>query len=216
MYTPKSTRKLAGTIRHRLMLSIELFRHSDQQFLQRVLAFAEGIYDKKYRKPTKSYPERGVPLVVHPMRVALILIEELEFKDLGAVSGSILHDVIETERDKVTIADIEKNFGRPIAMLVSILTKPAIEPDDSDDERVQKLATYHKRLEQASVLSKLVKLADRLDTIREAPDWLNKDEQRRYLDETRAIFIPIAEGVDTYLLDEITVACDALEAALGK
>ncbi len=179
----------------------------------KALSFSESTYDKQYRRPTKSF-SKGVPFIVHPMRVALILIEEIEMRDIGAIASALLHDVVETHRSTIGIADLEKQFGRPIAMLVSILTKPAVEAD-TEEEREHKLQIYYKRLEQASILSKVVKLADRLDTVREAPDWINRDEQSRYLEETRSIFLPLAEQSDTYLLEELCLACEQLEAAIN-
>lgn len=181
----------------------------------KALAFIEEHYDK-YRKKTRSFPERGIPLITHPMRVALVLIEELELKDTGAIIAALLHELVEWKRDKITIADIERNFGRPIAMLVSILTKPPIDDNASEEERTQKLNTYYRRIEQASIVSKLVKLSDRLDSVREAPDWLELDRQKNYLEETKAIYIPLAEDTDSYLHEELLAAVETLEMALSK
>lgn len=181
----------------------------------KALAFIEEHYDK-YRKKTRSFPERGIPLITHPMRVALVLIEELELKDTGAIIAALLHELVEWKRDKITIADIERNFGRPIAMLVSILTKPPIDDNASEEERTQKLNTYYRRIEQASIVSKLVKLSDRLDSVREAPEWLELDRQNKYLEETKAIYIPLAEDTDSYLHEELLAAVETLEMALSK
>jgi len=213
--TPQSAGKFTGQIRHRLVLAVDDLRIQDRNIILRALTYAEEHYDK-YRKITRSFPERGIPLIVHPMRVALILINELELKDVGAVTSALLHELVEWKREKLTIADIERAFGRPIAMLVSILTKPQIEPDASDEEKVQKLNTYYRRLEQASVISKLVKLADRLDSVREAPDWIDVERQKAYLEETKNIYIPIAEATDSYLHEELLVAIETLEEAINN
>jgi (p)ppGpp synthase/HD superfamily hydrolase len=213
--TPQSGRQIAGAIRHRLVLSVDDLKIQDRNLILKALAFVEEHYDK-YRKKTRSFPERGIPLVTHPMRVALVLIEELELKDTGAITAALLHELVEWKRDKVTIADIERNFGRPIAMLVSILTKPPIDETADAEERVQKLNTYYRRIEQASVVSKLVKLSDRLDSVREAPDWIELDRQKKYLEETKAIYIPIAEETDSYLHEELLAACETLEMAINN
>lgn len=213
--TPQSGRKIAGAIRHRLVLSVDELKIQDRNMILKALAFIEEHYDK-YRKKTRSFPERGIPLITHPMRVALVLIEELELKDTGAIIAALLHELVEWKRDKITIADIERNFGRPIAMLVSILTKPPIDDNASEEERTQKLNTYYRRIEQASIVSKLVKLSDRLDSVREAPEWLELDRQKNYLEETKAIYIPLAEDTDSYLHEELLAAVETLEMALSK
>lgn len=196
-------------------MNVDELKIQDRNLVMKALIFIEEQYDK-YRKKTKSFPDRGIPLITHPMRVALVLLEELELKDTGAITAALLHELVEWKRDKVTIADIERNFGRPIAMLVSILTKPPIEDDASEEERAQKLATYYRRIEQASVVSKLVKLCDRLDSVREAPEWLELDRQKRYLEETKTIYIPIAEETDSYLHEELLAAVEQLEMAIAN
>lgn len=211
--TPKSAREVTGSIRHRLVLAVDDFRMQDRAVILKALTFIEGYYDK-YRKKTKTFPDRGIHLIAHPMRVALILINEIEIKDPGAISASLLHEIVEWKRDKVSIADIERMFGRPIAMLVSILTKPPVDKNATPEDHIQRLNTYYRRIEQASVVSKLVKLCDRLDSVREAPDWLDTEKQKQYLEETKTIYLPIAEASDSYLHEELLAAIEILELSL--
>jgi (p)ppGpp synthase/HD superfamily hydrolase len=185
----KSPRKLAGSIRHRLMLLVDEFAPSDRIFFQNALALAEEAHQKQYRRPMNTY-YKPVPYIVHPMRVVLILLEELEIKDMICLTAAMLHDVIEADREKYTVAEMESKFGRPIAMMCSILTKPEIDDFDSEEEADAKLATYYKRLEQASVSARLVKLADRLDSMRESLEWSDRETQERYLEETRSAYVP--------------------------
>jgi (p)ppGpp synthase/HD superfamily hydrolase len=213
--TPQSARQIAGALRHRLVSSVDELRINERNVILKALTFAEEHYHQ-YRKKTRSFPDRGVLLITHPMRVALILIEELELKDTGAITSALLHELVEWKREQVSIADIERGFGRPIAMLVSILTKPPIDSDASAEEKVQKLNTYYRRIEKASVVSKLVKLADRLDSVREAPEWLELERQKQYLEETKTIYLPIAEETDAYLHEELLTAVEFLEAAINK
>ncbi|MDZ4837633.1 MAG: HD domain-containing protein [Candidatus Melainabacteria bacterium] len=213
--TPQSASEVTASIRHRLVLAVDNLKMQDRAIILKALTFIEGHYDK-YRRKTKTFPDRGIHLIAHPMRVALILINEIEIKDTGAISAALLHELVEWKRDKVSIADIERLFGRPIAMLVSILTKPPVEKDATGEERVQRLNTYYRRIEQASVVSKLVKLCDRLDSVREAPDWIDSEKQRQYLEETKGIYLPIAEASDSYLHEELLTAVEALEQSLNK
>jgi len=206
--------KLAGQLRHRLLLSIEQFQVLDKVMLGKALATAEEMHRSQFRKANKENPQQGAPYIVHPMRVALIIVEELELKEPLAIATALLHDSVEMSGGKLSISQVEESFGRPIAMMVSILTKPSLKPDTPFVEREQKLKIYRERISHASVETKLVKLADRLDNLRDSQDILDKGFQMRYLKETRDFYLPMAEFTDPYLQDEMLVACDNLEKAI--
>lgn len=214
MSDPKQKSKLTGTVRHRLMLIVDDFKQTEKKILEKAIAFAEEAHQKQFLRPTKDKPDKGEPYIVHPMRVALILLEEVEIKDVIAVTSALLHDVIEAKRDSISVSDIEREFGRPIAMLVSILTKPPMPPYIEEAEKQSRLVMYHKRVEQATVMVRIVKLADRLDSVRHAPDWADRAEKEAYLAETREFYIPLAEKSDDYLHEELLSACEQLELDL--
>jgi len=182
--------------------------------LGKALATAEEMHRTQFRKANKENPQQGAPYIVHPMRVALIIVEELELKEPLAIATALLHDSVEMSGGKLSISQVEESFGRPIAMMVSILTKPSLKPDTPFVEREQKLKIYRERISHASVETKLVKLADRLDNLRDSQDILDKGFQMRYLKETRDFYLPMAEFTDPYLQDEMLVACDNLEKAI--
>ena len=209
---PQPTGKLlAGSIRHRLLLSIDPFKVQDKVMLGRALTLAEEVHVDELRKPARYTPNQPAPYIVHPMRVAMIIVDELELKEPVAVAAALLHDVVESSRGRVSIGTIEENFGRAIAMMVSILSKPQISSQATQIERDQKLNTYHDRISHSSVETKLVKLASRLDNVREARELADKRLQQAYLDETRKVFVPIAENTDNYLHDELIIHCQRLE-----
>ncbi|MBZ0185866.1 MAG: HD domain-containing protein, partial [Candidatus Obscuribacterales bacterium] len=130
-----SKRKIVGTLRHRLVLLIDQYKPSERQLLQNALSRAEEIHEDQYRRAIIVSVKRGLPYIAHPMRVALIIMEELEVKDIVAIAGALLHDVVEAKRKKISIADIEKDFGRSIAMMVSILTRPEVEAAATEEEK---------------------------------------------------------------------------------
>lgn len=203
---------LRGELRHRLMLRVDDLQHPKRVLLTRALALAETIHEGQFRKPSKQDPDLREPYIVHPMRVALILFEELGLKDTEAICAAILHDVVEDSNGRVTTSDLERKFGRIIALMVSVLTKPA--PDKKIPREAQ-LKTYHERIAQAAVPTRLVKLADRLDNMRECLTCNDLVFQQRYLVETRTEYLPIAEATDGYLHEELTSLCDALEELLA-
>ena len=212
--TSQPINKMAGQLRHRLLLAIEQFQVLDKVMLGKALATAEEIHAAQFRKASKQSPQQGAPYICHPMRVALIIVEELELKEPLAIATALLHDSVEMSNGKLTIGRVEEVFGRPIAMMVSILTKPSLKPDTPFVEREQKLKIYRERISHASVETKLVKLADRLDNLRDSIDILDKGFQMRYLKETRDFYLPMADFTDPYLYDEMGIACERLENAI--
>jgi guanosine-3',5'-bis(diphosphate) 3'-pyrophosphohydrolase len=212
--TSQPANMLAGQLRHRLLLSIEQFPVLDKVMLGKALATAEEVHRGQFRKANKENPKQGAPYIVHPMRVALVIVEELGLKEPLAVATALLHDSVEMSNGKLIISHVEETFGRPIAMMVSILTKPPLRADTPFVEREQKLKIYRERVSHASVETKLVKLADRLDNLRDSENILDKGFQMRYLKETRDFYLPMADCTDPYLVDEIVLACDRLEKAI--
>ena len=216
MQSPLSPSEYAGELRHRLVFILEDLKQADKAMIQKALGLAEEIHAGQHRDLTKDFPSKGALYVVHPIRVALIILEELELKDPVAISSALLHDVIEAKRNKISVGDIEKYFGRSVAMMVSILTKPEIDEADEDDTIKLKQNMYLKRIEQASVVTRLVKLSDRLDTVREASRWLNEDRMVTYLQETKEFYLPMAENSDSYLHDELLQAIEDLETRIAE
>jgi len=212
--TSQPLNKLAGQLRHRLLLSIEQFQVLDKVMLGKALATSEEVHRSQFRKANKENPQQGAPYIVHPMRVALVIVEELGLKEPLAIASALLHDSVEMSGGKLSIGNVEESFGRPIAMMVSILTKPPLKADTPFIEREQKLKIYRERVSHASVETKLVKLADRLDNVRDSQDILDKGFQMRYLKETRDFYLPMAESTDPYLYEEMEAACDRLENAI--
>jgi (p)ppGpp synthase/HD superfamily hydrolase len=202
--------KIAGTIRHKLLLEIDLLKAPSRIQINDALALAEKIHEGTFRRPSKT--DAATPYIVHPMRVALILLQELQMKDPEAIMGALLHDVVEESDRSVSISELEKRFGRAVALMVSILTKPVSNENMPPD---QLLYFYHARIKGANLQTRLVKLADRLDNVREAADSVDTQFQERYLKETKEFFLPFAEDTDRYLYKELLAACSKLESALG-
>ncbi|HEY9715494.1 MAG TPA: HD domain-containing protein, partial [Chroococcales cyanobacterium] len=154
-----------GIIRHRLMLALEDLTHPDQLLVTRALKLAEEVHARQYRRPLKIDPLLKIAYINHPMRVALILIEEMQQKNPDLIAAALLHDVVEDSNGKVTTAMLEQEFGRTVALMVSVLTKP---PVDKKIPRAKQLETYHERVVNANSQTRLIKLCDRTDNMREA------------------------------------------------
>src|SRR5579871_1517101 len=129
----------------------------------------------------------GDPYFSHPLEVAAIL-TDLKLDD-ATIAAALLHDTIEDT--KATRAQIEKQFGKDISVLVEGLTK------------LKKLDLVSQRAEQAENLRKLllaiaddvrvllVKLADRLHNMRTLK-WRPPEARRTTAEETLDIYAPLA------------------------
>lgn len=132
----------------------------------------------------------GEPYIIHPMSVSKILIENN--MDYATIIAGLLHDVVEDT--EITLNDIKAKFGETVASLVDGVTKIS---DFSFNDKKLSEAENMKRLLIAmgnDVRVIFIKLADRLHNMRTI-EFLKRDRQIRMAEETKEIFIPIAERI---------------------
>lgn len=108
----------------------------------------------------------GDPYIIHPLRVANILIENLPTLNpttkYNIISAAILHNVL---RDTdCTVDEIEKEFRRDITDIVSELTVP--KNLGTEDVKFWQLGKFPYMSEEAQI----VKLADNIDNLIDTPD----------------------------------------------
>jgi GTP pyrophosphokinase len=130
----------------------------------------------------------GEPFVTHCVEVAKIL-AELQLDSVTVACG-LIHDVVEDTR--ITVGDVEREFGKEIASIVDGLTKIAKLPTGGTKEERQ-VESYRKLLlsiaKDARVI--IVKLADRLHNMRTL-DPLPEEKRKRIAAETRDLYAPLA------------------------
>ena len=160
---------------------------------------AENVHQFQYRND-------GTPYFWHPTRVARILIVELKITDPDLVISALLHDTLE-DSDILNPAVLEHNFGPWVAFLVETLTKEIRVKDGPLREKIDR--EYVERLMKSPEECRLIKLADRLDTMR-CLEFNLKSNPFKYVKETSEHYMPMAEGSpDTrlhYLLCELQQA----------
>jgi len=152
----------------------------DQELLVRAYRFSERAHIGQKRLSGENF-------VSHCVEVAKIL------ADLGldtvTVASGLIHDVVEDT--KVSVGEIEVEFGTEIGQIVDGLTKIGHLPLNSSQER--QVENYRKLLlsiaKDARVI--LIKLADRLHNMRTL-DYLPAEKRRRIAQETRDLYAPLA------------------------
>jgi (p)ppGpp synthase/HD superfamily hydrolase len=150
----------------------------DAPLLERVLGAAWRAHDGQKRKS-------GAPYIVHPIRVAVCVAEELRSRETDLVAAALLHDCVEDT--PLTLDGVEALAGPRVRALVDLLTKPAIE-DKKELDRV-----YFARLRAGDAGASLVKCADRIDNLRDmAGSGWSDAKKRSYIAEARDKILPVA------------------------
>jgi guanosine-3',5'-bis(diphosphate) 3'-pyrophosphohydrolase len=116
------------------------------------------------------------------------ILAELQL-DSATVAAGLIHDVIEDT--SVDRAEVEREFGEEMALIVDGLTKIGHLPMHSTEER--QVVNYRKLLVSIArdVRVIIIKLADRLHNMRTL-DSLPEDKQRRIAQETMDLYAPLA------------------------
>jgi GTP diphosphokinase / guanosine-3',5'-bis(diphosphate) 3'-diphosphatase len=158
----------------------ELSERLDADLLARAFRFSQKAHSGQKRLSGEDY-------VTHCVEVAKIL-ADLQL-DTVTVACGLIHDVVEDT--DVTVADVEREFGKEMAAIVDGLTKIASLPIGSSQER--QVENYRKLLlsiaKDARVI--LIKLADRLHNMRTL-DYLPVPKRQRIAQETRDLYAPLA------------------------
>ncbi len=158
----------------------KLVERLDTALLIRAYRFSEKAHEGQMRRS-------GEPYVTHLVAVARIL-AELGLDSVTIASG-LMHDAVEDTA--VTVADVEREFGREVAQIVDGLSKIGSLTFTSPQER--QVENYRKLLlsvaKDARVI--IIKLADRLHNMRTL-DWMPEEKQRRIALETRDLYAPLA------------------------
>jgi GTP pyrophosphokinase len=136
--------------------------------------------------------DEGTPYIVHPIRVAVCLVDELGLNSTKLICAALLHDVIEDSA--VTREDISEWFNDEIAEIVWLLTKL----------QEVSLREYLARIEEArDTGAPIVKLCDRLDNLRSVIHTPRLEKKRRYIRTTEEHYLPLAARTNRYLYDEL-------------
>lgn len=135
--------------------------------------------------------------VNHAIRVALILVDELQMRDSDIASAGLLHDAFEGVQEQ----DVKEECGDKVAAIV----KAAAEPKGAQ-EHENALGEYFARLAKEPKEARCVKIAERLEMARAMKDNTHRDRAIRFKDETQRHVVPLAQGTDERLALKLSVA----------
>ncbi|MFI5733343.1 RelA/SpoT family protein [Kribbella sp. NPDC051587] len=156
------------------------------------LAMIERAYRTAEKYHTGQLRKSGDAYITHPLAVATILAE------LGMTAptlcAALLHDTVEDT--PYTVAELTKDFGEEIAMLVDGVTKldKVKYGESAQAETIRKMVVAMAK----DIRVLVIKLADRLHNMRTL-GFLRQEKQERIARETLEIYAPLAHrlGMNT-------------------
>jgi len=152
----------------------------DLEMIEKAYIYSASVHQGQVRLS-------GEPYLTHPMEVAGILTDMK--MDAATIISGLLHDTIE---DTLTTMDqLEREFGRDVAFLVSGLTKLSRISFGSQEERQSENFRKMILAMSADIRILLVRLADRIHNMRTLQ--YHPKEKRLYIArETMDIYAPLA------------------------
>jgi GTP pyrophosphokinase len=173
------TRNAVSRLDH--YVDVRRFSREENRLLNQALSFAAYAHENQTRKS-------GEPYITHPLHVARMLFE-MGF-DVPVIIAGLLHDTVEDTR--ISLRDIEREFGGEIAGLVDGVTKISriksenIKQEQAENIRKMLLSMVH------DIRIILIKLADKLHNMRTL-EYLEESRARRIAQETIDIYAPLAD-----------------------
>lgn len=175
----------------------------NMELVQRAVQFAEAKHEGQFRK----YSFQHEPYIFHPMRVAGIV--HLSGASTQVVAAAWLHDVLEDTG--ATKLQVVQACGYAVAALVHMLTNPSKQHPELRRAERKKMDREH--LADVSDEAKAIKLADRIDNLRDlsVDPLVPEDFRVLYLSESRQL-LEVLRGVDNKLESMLQGVIDQQEA----
>lgn len=171
----------------RAKLDLNRFNEADRQLIAAADQFAAAAHAGQRRKS-------GDDFITHPRSVAATLHDW--GMDAETLAAALLHDVVEDTGTKP--AEIEQQFGLPVARLVDAVTNLGqIDFIPGDGSSVRQQASYENLRKLLLAMSQdlrviTIKLADRLHNLRTL-HYLPAADQVRVGQESLEIYAPLAD-----------------------
>ena len=163
----------------------KIIRDSGKEFDREKIEEAYRLAEEKHRNQKRS---SGEPYIIHPLSVAAILVGL--GMDSESVMAGLLHDVVEDT--DCCIEEIQRKFGKEVALLIDGVTKLAKIPYSSREE--QQAENLRKMLmamaEDIRVI--IIKFADRMHNL-STLEYISPQKQRDKAVECLEVYAPIAD-----------------------
>jgi guanosine-3',5'-bis(diphosphate) 3'-pyrophosphohydrolase len=155
------------------------------------MAALQNALNLAFRAHAGQTRDDGSPYVQHPLRVASLLVEEMDVRDLKTLCAALLHDVVE-DSATITLDEIAAECSPTVAELVRVLTKP---PKQGRTHAEINAAYFPRIAEYPDETVRYIKLADRLDNVRDLVNCPEKSKRDRMLTETQTFYRDLIESV---------------------
>ncbi|HKX82463.1 MAG TPA: HD domain-containing protein [Nitrososphaera sp.] len=167
---------------------IRLFENTDDVVK---LTRAFGLASKVHRGQLFN---RSEPYINHSLRVAMILVEELQIRDPQIVCAALLHDATDASDEEI------RDCGEVVLALVRAAAEPKANPEDKE----KSLAEYFKKIAQAPREARCIRIADRLDSVRSMKGQATR--AAKYREEIEKYVVPLANATDDRLAFKLSLA----------
>lgn len=163
----------------------KIIEESGKEFDREKIEAAYRLAEEKHRGQKRS---SGEPYIIHPLSVAAILVGL--GMDSESVMAGLLHDVVEDT--DCCIEEIQRTFGKDVALLIDGVTKLTKIPYSSREE--QQAENLRKMLmamaEDIRVI--IIKFADRMHNL-STLEYMSPQKQRDKAVECLEVYAPIAD-----------------------
>jgi hypothetical protein len=140
----------------------------------------------------------GEKYVIHAYRVALSLFLEFEESSFELVTAALFHDLLEDTT--YPRRQMKEKFGETVERLVDVISR---EEDEKRPKQGDKITDkYFRKILESGVDSIKLKVADKLDNIRDALNHPNPEKRRLYIRECQTVFLPLLEYLENSIFGE--------------
>jgi guanosine-3',5'-bis(diphosphate) 3'-pyrophosphohydrolase len=167
--------------------------HLWQRLSTHLTADTRSTVERAYELATRAHEgqwrdgRENQPYISHPLRVALVLADEVRRAEGDLLAVALLHDVLEdTAIPMETMRDV---MGADITNAVELLTKEEV----PSGGKAARDSAYFAGIINGGDMVRLVKCADRVDNLRGMKQLNDPPRWEKYVKETREHILPIAE-----------------------
>ncbi|MDJ1499995.1 HD domain-containing protein [Xanthocytophaga agilis] len=167
--------------------------------------FTEEIYYKAMNFAGEAHhaqfmPGSTIPYVTHLANVCMEVVTALTYSSSHSLNGdllvcsALLHDVLEDT--PVSYTEVEALFGTEVAKGVAALTRNTLLPE------AEQIPDSLQRILRQPVEIRMVKMADRIDNLRQNPLLWSNSQRKAYQNEAQLILKTLG-GCNLYLEEQL-------------